>query len=76
MATTYEDATEEVEASVREILEENPEVSPDDAYHDLIIGMFWTADWPQDVKREIARCQLGWDPVHDADLYTQHLLNG
>lgn len=41
----------------------------DDAAHDIAVSYLHLV--PPEVARDIARCYLGWDPVHDADLYAR-----
>jgi hypothetical protein len=49
------------------------EIGVDDAYHDIAVNMLSVME-PQ-VRADFARCQLGWDPEFDRDLYEQHGIN-
>jgi hypothetical protein len=64
---TYEEAIRDVDAMAAQVILENPEVSEDDAKHELATSFLYMC--PPEVQHDIARSYLGWDPVGDADLY-------
>lgn len=66
---TYAEVIADIEDSVRDVLSDNPDVAEDEAFHDLLISRLYDSDIPKEVRRDLVRCQLGWDPEVDADLY-------
>lgn len=70
--TTYEEVMEDIATGIRDTIGDNPDVSVCDAAHDIAVNQFFRSDIPDDVKQDLARCYLGWDPEDDTDLYERH----
>lgn len=67
---TFDEAIEAIEAAIKDVAADYPDLSYDDAAHDLTINLFM--DCPPTVRHELARSYLGWDPEDDRDLYERH----
>lgn len=69
---TYAEAMVEIDAMIQEVLGDQPDVAEDDVANEIIKAFFLMNTAINDVNREVARCQLGWDEDHDKDLYQAH----
>ena len=68
--TTYEQAMQAFEDACEDARSDNPDVGDDDIAHD--IGVYSIAPLcSPEVRAEFLRCQIGWDPEHDANLFAQ-----
>ena len=73
--TLYEETITEIETSAHvAVIESEGELGFEDAAHEIAISYAagLAEDLPAEVRHDIARCYLGWDPEDDADLYDRH----
>lgn len=60
MITDYDEAYRELEAAVRDTIADNPEVSEDDVWHDMVASIALMCD--DATALELCRTQLGSVP--------------
>ena len=67
---TYDEAIAEIESAAGvAVAEQGEDLGHDDAAHDIAISYLHDSDINAEVRFDIARCFLGWDPEEDLDLY-------